>query len=185
MSGIPKSESTADIKPKFFTRLRTSSNSLIGSFITAVRPQDIDDGKNQVPHLDERALDVSDLYIEALALCDGQTVVVYNDFDIPPPYPPIEAGDAPQWKCRKTECQEWFFALLSTELEYMAIDADEMVESLDGFGPNIYMKTAKTRGGLLGNEKDGLGIYGWVLETREREGAVPEKIVRHSLQVAR
>lgn len=177
-------------KPKLFIRLKMSSNFIFQSFKTAFRPRDRGapppyDGKAKVPHLDDRTLNVDELHREVHALCHGQAIV-YNNLDTPSQHPPITAEDTPQWGWTKTECQEWFFALLTTKLGYTAIDADAMAAKLDGFGPNIYMRTSGTWGELLGNEEEGLGVYVWVLESRDWEGAVPEGILlRHGGQVAR
>ncbi|TVY21066.1 hypothetical protein LARI1_G001246 [Lachnellula arida] len=127
-------------------------------------------GKTKVPPLDDRAL----------------TTIVYNNLDTPSQHPPIDADDTPQWEWTKAQCQEWFFELLTTKMGYAAVDADAVATKLDGFGPNIYLRMAGTWAELLENEEEGLAVYVWVLERRDREGGVPNGIVlKHGRALAR
>jgi hypothetical protein len=88
----------------------------------------------------------------------------------------ITATDAPQWSWSKLECQTWLSVLLTAKLDYTIIEALEISEKLEGFGPNLYSRRISHWAELLGQE-DAKAVYYWVLQFREFEGALPEGIV--------
>jgi hypothetical protein len=88
----------------------------------------------------------------------------------------ITATDAPQWSWSKLECQIWLSVLLTTKLDYTIIDALEISERLEGFGPNLYSRRISHWAELLGQE-DAKAVYFWILQFRDCEGAVPEQVL--------
>ncbi|KAL2065841.1 hypothetical protein VTL71DRAFT_3511 [Oculimacula yallundae] len=111
-----------------------------------------------------------------------------QDTTPPPPYSSIPstspssprtqilASSTPQWTWTTAQCREWLEAVLVHYMGFYSGAAVDKALEMEGFGPNIYLRSKGEWIELLG-EENGKGVYAMLLAVRDQEGAVPEGVM--------
>lgn len=64
----------------------------------------------------------------------------------------IDAETVPQWKWSTSQCQAWLYSAYVKYFNFSPEEAERAIYDSEGFGPTMYLNTAKQWAALIGQE---------------------------------